>query len=222
MNNKLLYIIDDEKGRQQTKYKVFVEVAQIDPKRIKLIHHTTEISVDEIIDNAACVCVHESMSNGIDQNGQGFSFGLLRQKLKINSIPRVFFSNVANKLTILNLPFRLTMKSDDFYMNLPYFVKPFQERGVIDLELLALGKNYNREKVIRLKNEMLLYFEEFDRDEPLSLSVEDRVAFKTQLEEFEQLSKQRLADTAFRSLNAKKLTRTNFEQMLHAIIKFIR
>lgn len=222
MIDKLLYIVDDHEVRQQTNYKPFIDMAKIDPERIKLIHFTEETSVIDLLSNAACVCIHESMPNGIDRNGHGFDFGRLKQELKNKLIPRVLFSNSANQLTVLSLPSALTMKSDDFYMNLPYFVQAFQERGKIDLELLALGSNYNREKIVRLKNEMLAYFDGFERDEPVSMSVEDRTNFKNLLEQFGDLAKEPLADATFRTLNGKKLTKLSFEQTLHAIIKFIR
>ena len=222
MIDKLLYIVDDHEVRQRTNYKPFIDMAKIDSERVKLIHYTNETSIVDLLTNAACVCIHESMPNGIDRNGYGFDFGKLKQELKNNLIPRVMFSNSANQRTVLNLPSVLTMKSDDFYMNLPYFVQAFQERGIIDLELLALGRNYNREKVVRLKNEMLAYFDGFERDEPVSMSVEDRINFKNLLEQFGDLAKEPLADATFRALNGKRLTKLNFEQTLHSIIKFIR
>lgn len=222
MIDKLLYIVDDHEVRQQTNYKPFIDMAEIDYERVKLIHYTHETSITDLLTNVACVCIHESMSNGMDRNGNGFDFGRLKQELKNKLIPRVLFSNSANQLTVLNLPLMLTMKSDDFYMNLPYFVQAFQERDIIDLELLALGRNYNREKVVRLKNEMLTYFDGFERDEPVSLSVEDRTVFRTLLEQFGDLAKEPLADATFRTLNGKKLSKLSFEQTLHAIIKFIR
>ena len=222
MIDKLLFIVDDHEDRQKTNYKPFIDMAKINAERVKLIHHTNETSIAELVTNAVCVCIHESMPNGIDRNGHGFDFGKLRRELKNNSIPSVFFSNSANQLTVLNLPSVLTMKSDDFYMNLPYFVQVFQERGVIDLELLALGQNYDREKIVRLKNEMLTYFDGFERDEPISMSIEDRTVFRTLLEQFGELAKEPLADNTFRSLNGKRLTKLSFEQTLYSIIKFIR
>jgi len=222
MMDKVLYIIDDHEARQNTTYKPFIELAKIDSERTKLIHSTNQISINDILKNTACVCIHESMPNGIDRNGNGFDFGKLKQELKNKLIPKVLFSNAANQLTVLNLPSQLTMKSDDFYMNLSYFVQAFQNDGIIDLELLALGKNYNREKIIRLKNEMLAYFEGFERDEPMSMSVEDRINFKNLLEQFGELIHEPLVDVTFRVLNGKKLTKLSFEQTLHEIIKFVR
>lgn len=223
MINKLLYILDDHDERQKTNYKSFIEMSKIDTERTKLIHYTNQISIDDLLSNAACVCIHESMPNGIDRNGHGFDFGKLKQELKNKLIPRILFSNSANQLTLLELPLRLSMRSDDFYMNLPPFVQAFQERSIINMELLALGKNYIREKAIRLKREMLTYFDGYARDEFVSMGLDERTKFRELLEQFSTLTQhQSHTDMTFRSLNSGKLTRCLFEQTINSITKFIR
>lgn len=223
MMTKQLYIIDDDKVRQETKYKPFVDMANIDVAQIRLIHQTEETSVKEIIASAACVCIHESMTNGTDKFGHGFDFGKLKQEVIKDELPRVFFSNSANQLTLLELPLRLSMRSDDFYMNLPPFIQAFQERSTIDLEILALGQNYMREKIIRLKRDMLTCFGSYGRDESLSMGLEERLDFKVLLEQFSTITQnQTFTDTTFRLLNSGKLTRRVFEQTLTSITKFIR
>ena len=223
MKIKLLYIVDDHKSRQQTNYKSFMDMAKLDAERTKLIHETEESSVAEIVANAACVCIHESMTNGIDKSGHGFDFGKLKQEIITHEIPQVLFSNSANQLTLLELPLRLSMRSDDFYMNLPAFVQSFQERDAIDLELLALGKNYIREKIVRLKRALLHYFDNYERDESVSMGLDERTEFRSLLEQFDMLTQQQAyADTTFRLLNSGKLTRRVFEQTLTSITKFIR
>jgi hypothetical protein len=223
MNDKILFVIDDDKERQQTYYKPFIDLINFDNQLVRLIHSTKETTILDLLAQAACLCIHESMINGIDKNGQSFDFGRLKQNLRSADIPRVYFSNSANQRTSLELPLHLSMRSDDFYMNLPAFINVFLDKNKIDLELLAFGKNYQREKVIQVKSKLLLYFEGYSRDEPLSMTIEDRTEFRLLLEQFSELTKTKaFADSTFLLLNTGKLSRNIFEQSLHSIIKFIR
>ena len=223
MKTMPLYIIDDDAIRQQTKFKPFLDLIDFDRNKICFIHRTTQTSVSDILLDAVCVCLHTTTKDGSDANGKRFDFETLKLKLVEHEIPHVLFSNTGNRNIELDNNLTLSMSSDDFYMNLPVFVDSLNLKNSVDLEILALGKNYLREKIYERKNKLLSYFDKYENNEEISLSVEKRKTFMADLEVFEQLTQEyHFATSTFKKLNSDTLTRCYFEQLLNSVIKFIR
>lgn len=223
MKNTKIFIIDDDDNRQRTKFKPFLDLISMSENDIEWIHKTIQTSTDTIISNAACVCLHTTTKDGNDKDGKRLDFEQLKIRLIEQDIPHVLFSNAGNRTTDLEGNLTLSMSSDDFYMNLPGFIENVKHKNVIDLEVLALGKNYRREKVNHQKVKLLSYFDQFDETEPLSLNTDKRKAFRYDLEIFEVLTQeQSFTSSVFTKLNSDTLTLIYFEHFLSSIIKFVR
>ena len=223
MKKSKIFIIDDDDKRQRTKFKPFLDIINVGANDIEWIHRTNQTSTDDITLNAACVCLHTTTRDGIDSNGKRFDFEQLKIKLIEQDIPHVLFSNTSNRSTELDDNLTLSMSSDDFYMNLPDFIDNVKHNNMIDLEVLALGKNYKREKINHQKTILISYFDQFEIDEPLSLNENRRISLKADLNIFEALTQEELfTSVVFRKLNSDTLTLLYFEQMMNSIIKFIR
>lgn len=223
MKKTKVFIIDDDDTRQQTKFKPFLDLIRAVENNIEWIHKTTQTSTDAVILNAACVCLHTTTKDGNDKDGKRFDFEQLKIKLIEQDIPHVLFSNAGNRTTDLEDNITLSMSSDDFYMNLPGFIENIKHKNVIDLEVLALGKNYRREKFNRQKVKLLSYFDQFDEDDPLFLNANKRKAFRDDLEIFEVITQdQSFTSSVFTKLNSDMLTLIYFEHFLSSIVKFIR
>jgi hypothetical protein len=77
--------------------------------------------------------------------------------------------------------------------------------------------------MVRLKRNLLVYFDEYERDEAVSMGLDKRAEFRVLLEQFGVLTQNHTyADATFRLLNSGKLTRRLLEQTLTSITKFIR
>lgn len=223
MKKKFLYIIDDDANRQQNKFKPYLDLIDLQKSEIEFIHKTTQTSINDILLNAVCVCLHTTTKDGRDKDGKRFDFERLKLKLMEDEIPYVLFSNAGNRNTVLDGNLTLSMSSDDFYMNLPAFVESINKKNNVDLEILALGKNYSRERINHQKAKLLNYFEKHESDEGISLSAEKRKEFMLNLEVFGELTQENnFASSVFKKLNSDALTRLYFEQLLNSIIKFIR
>ena len=223
MTNKIIFIVDDDKERQLTKYKSFIDIEKIESKQIRLIHRTNQTSISEIINSACCVCIHDSIRNGIDKNGEQFDFEILKKNIKSHEILLVIFSNQGNQMTDLASPKELNLRSDDFYMNLSAFLDGFPKNKLPNLEILALGKNYLREKSLKLKSEMLVFFKSFTEFEAITLDIEDKNLFRNLLKEFENISaKEGFSDSILKKLNAEQLNKCSFENEVNFIIKFLK
>lgn len=223
MINDIIFIIDDDKKRQLDKYKPFIDIERIDSKKIRFIHKTNQTSISEIINSACCVCIHDSMGIDVDINGKLFDFSILKKTVKEHQIALVSFSNTGNQMTDLVSLKELNLRSDDFYMNLSVFLDDFFQNKLPNLEILALGKNYLREKSLQLKSEMLLFFKSFNEFEAITLDIEDKNLFRGLLKEFENITiKKGFTDSVFKKLNAEQLNKCSFENDVNFIIKFLK
>ena len=223
MTNDIIFIIDDHKERQQTRYKPFIDIEKIQSKYIRIVHETNQTSISEIINTACCVCIHDSMRIDKDINGKLFDFSILKKTVKEHQIALVSFSNTGNQMTDLVSLKELNLKSDDFYMNLSGFLDDFFQNKLPNLEILALGKNYLREKSLQLKSEMLGLFKSFNEFEAITLDIEDKNLFRSLLKNFENIStKKGFSDSVFKKLNAEQLNKCGFENDINFIIKFLK
>lgn len=223
MTNDIIFIIDDHKDRQLTTYKPFIDIESIDSTQIRFIHETNQTSISEIIDTACCVCIHDSMGIDKDINGELFDFSILKKTIKVHQITLVSFSNTGNQVTELVSLKELNLRSDDFYMNLSVFIDDFFKNKKPNLEILALGRNYLREKSLKLKSEMLGLFKSFNDFEAITLDIEDKNAFRSLLKDFENISaKEGFSDSIFKKLNAEQLNKCGFENDVNFIIKFLK
>jgi hypothetical protein len=223
MTNDIIFIIDDYKERQLTTYRPFIDIENIDSKQIRFIHETNQTSISEITNTACCVCIHDSMRIDIDINGKLFDFSILKKAVKENQIALVSFSNTGNQMTDLVSLKELNLRSDDFYMNLSVFLDDFFQNKLPNLEILALGKNYLREKSLQLKSEMLGLFKSFNEFEAITLDIEDKNLFRSLLKEFENVStKKGFSDSVFKKLNTEQLNKCGFENDINFIIKFLK
>lgn len=223
MTNDIIFIIDDHKERQLTTYKPFIDIENIDSKQIRFIHETNQTSISEIINSACCVCIHDSMRNNVDIRGKLFDFAILKKMVKEHQIALVSFSNTGNQLTDLVSIKELNLRSDDFYMNLSVFLDDFSQSKLPNLEILALGKNYLREKTLQLKSKILWLFKSFNEFEAITLDIEDKNVFRGLLEEFENISKKKgFSDFVFKKLNTEQLNKSGLENDINFIIKFLK
>lgn len=223
MTNKIIFIVDDDKERQQTKYESFIDIEKIESKQVRFIHNTNQTSISEIINSACCICIHDSMGIDMDINKKIFDFSILKKTAKEHQISFVSFSNTGNQMTDLVSLKELNLRSDDFYMNLGVFLGDFFQNKLPNLEILALGKNYLREKSLQLKFEMLLFFKPFNEFEAITLDIEDKNLFRSLLKEFENITtKKGFTDSVFKKLNAEQLNKCGFESDVNFIIKFLK
>ncbi len=224
MIGNVLYIFDDDKIRQDTRYKSFIDISKIDSSLIRFIYKSSTISKQEILNNACCVCFHDSMKIENDKNGKLLDFDALKRDLKLSTppIPLVIFSNQGNQMTDLISDKELNMKSDDFYMNLLLFINDFLENHIINLKILALGKNYLLEMALDSRTKLLKYFNSFDEEEPLSLDIKEKSAFIQDLKDFEMITnKSGFANQNIVKLNSEQLFLSLFEKEINFIIKFL-
>lgn len=223
MKNDIIFIIDDHKDRQLTTYKPFIDIESIDSTQIRFIHETNQTSISDIINLACCVCIHDSMGIDMDINGKLFDFSILKKTVKDHQIALVSFSNTGNQVTDLVSLKELNLRSDDFYMNLSVFLEDFFQNKFPNLEILALGKNYLREKSLQLKSQMLFFFKSFTEFEAITLDIEDKNLFRNLLKEFENItSKKGFTDSIFKKLNSEQLNKYSFENDINFIIKFLK
>lgn len=103
-------------------------------------HHEYE-TLDDIINTAKCILIHNSFPDTIETER-------IKAEAKKNNIPLVVFSNSFTGTVFENDSKTAIkeIKKDRMYFHLLYFLNEYKNNGIIRLELLVTGKNYEIEK----------------------------------------------------------------------------
>ena len=167
----MIYLIDDNKQGQRVEYGAsYIDEGQYDDMLIHIekINGYTDVS---FLSKAKLIMIHDSLEDF--ENGY-FIENRQRAKHNIidvaqnNNIPLVYFSD-GHIIPEMDSEGNVTqVKKADYYFRLKDFLENYKESGVLELKILAYGKNWRNlllkeevknlyKKISNKKNDEILY-----------------------------------------------------------------
>ena len=146
----MIYLIDDRKERQQTRYNI----NEFDSyKDILTIINGFEGDDISFLSKASCILFHNS-----------FPIQSLRSIIRriYRRIPKAYFSNKFKITKFSDENFIEEIRADILYQNLRYFLDDYRITNTPNLKILAFGENYKQAEVSKLKD--IVYYALFDYD----------------------------------------------------------
>jgi hypothetical protein len=146
----MIYIIDDNRHNQMSQnYRIdFTKELQNYPKKVEWIKRITDSSINQIITQASCILIHDSVD---EKESKEKLIAMVKEEGKV---PYCIFSNGLTA-TIFGNNSILSIKKDRLYCNLIGFIQNYLVYDKIDLKLLALGVNYDLERVGILRDRLI-------------------------------------------------------------------
>jgi hypothetical protein len=141
------------------------------------IYHVINFTHDEIkkfADDYACLAIHDSYP---DKEIKSKLVAVFRKKKK----PVIIFSEQFPKTTfdaIHPTEFITGIKKSRFYLNLSYFLAYFVEKNQLKLNVLSLGKRYNRKRAGIIRDQLIKYsvlnIRNFDFNQIIPIESDDK------------------------------------------------
>lgn len=150
----MIYIFDDNKyGQLSTNYKIdFLQYFEL--KSSFLIHVKThgDYHLETLLGNAAVLIIHQSFPDELKT-------GVVKASCKKKGIPTVTFSNQYTGTVYSGTDKKHIeqIKKDRLYYNLTHFIDYYEKFRKPNLELLAMGKNYDIEKALIIQDRLSVY-----------------------------------------------------------------
>lgn len=150
----MIYLFDDNKYNQlTTNYKFdFLEYFSRNSEFITYIKSHDDYKLEPLFKLADCILLHQSFPDEIKT-------GKIKALCKKENVPLVIFSNQYTG-TIYDDAAKnhiKQIKKDRMYFNFQYFIENYIEKGEVNLELLAMGKNYEIEKALIIQDRLSVY-----------------------------------------------------------------
>lgn len=169
----MIYLVDDNQNDQRIKEYGFSFVEDdtfngylINIQKIRKSDSLEDVSHLTFLRNADCILLH-STTEDVDSEGN-FVKGSTTNCTKIletiaeygEKVPLVLFSNKMDATAIYsyekNPNFIQEIKKNVFYSRLFDFMEDYQQKGKIELRILAYGKNFHAIEISRYANSLLL------------------------------------------------------------------
>lgn len=220
--NKII-LIDDNKSNQREIYgATFVDNGEFEDC---LIHkeELNENSDFSFLDDAACVLLHDSLTDYVDGkfvSGSRMAKECVTDKIKADKIPYVVFSDghsVIGDWSQTNPNVVRSIKKSEFYRNLKGFLEAFRESGTIDLRLVAYGNEFEKRGLIYLLQQIFDELQNSNDKETLTLSSTNTDLLEQFFGKINHVSNNITFERLCDSINAGKLTVGKFKAYINSL-----
>jgi len=148
-----IFLIDDNSKSQRLAYGA----SYIDEDEYAdILSHIEKLTTDvdpSFLDGCECVLIHDSLEDFVNGEFDQYSHkakDVIVKYLDEHNIPYVCFSDGHQSTgeydTSKNL---VSLKKSDFYNRLKYFLDYYKTEGVIQFHILAYGRNFRKELMLR-------------------------------------------------------------------------
>lgn len=158
--NKII-LIDDNCQNQRAAYGAsYIDGGEFESCLVHL-EELNEASDFSFLDNAACVMLHDSLTDNVDGTfivGSRMAREIILNKIIERNIPYVLFSDghsIIGDWTPDNKNAVKSIKKSEFYRNLKAFLDLYKVSGIIDLRLIAFGANSDKRETVYIIHQLI-------------------------------------------------------------------
>lgn len=223
----MIYLIDDNQNDQRKSlYKInYVDNGGFKDILVCLDKISKSFNLASLI-KAKCILLH-STTEDVNEEGS-FIPGSRTNAIKIKEviskegdlIPLVLFSNGMSENASFdyqdNPNYISAIKKNKFYGNLFPFLTNYKSSGLIDLRIIAFGKNYKSIEVGKYGNRILNEINRFDENNPFSPSLLENVS---DLESFYSISHSSDFTDFIHGIEMNSISIGEFKKNIKAIIE---
>ena len=180
--NKII-LIDDNCQNQRAAYGAsYIDGGEFESCLVHL-EELNEASDFSFLDNAACVMLHDSLTDNVDGNfivGSRMAREIILNKIIERNIPYVLFSDghsIIGDWTPDNKNAVKSIKKSEFYRNLKAFLDLYKVSGIIDLRLIAFGANSDKREIVYILHQLIDDLENYKDKDLVSLEILDEVLY---------------------------------------------
>lgn len=180
--NKII-LIDDNCQNQRAAYGAsYIDGGEFESCLVHL-EELNEASDFSFLDNAACVMLHDSLTDNVDGTfivGSRMAREIILNKIIERNIPYVLFSDghsIIGDWTPDNKNAVKSIKKSEFYRNLKAFLDLYKVSGIIDLRLIAFGANSDKRETVYIIHQLIDDLDNYKDKDLVSLEILDEVLY---------------------------------------------